>query len=380
MINQYVREKFGPGTAVPCYETLRLAWVELFGPGGSRQRYARSAAGAAASGEHVVVHRPGQVVALDTTEMPVMVRETVFGEPVAASLTLALDVYTHSVVAFRLTLVSDTSVDVAMLLRDVMMPLPLRDDWGEDMEWPYPGVPAGVVAEFAGHRVAHAPVAYTQTPVTAKPKSTCEAVLGFYGADHTRMTLPQLVHATRTSLRDHGTKVLILDDITRLKMHREADQDTLDLLRSLMSMHVTLVLVGVGIPSSGLLREGRCDPRSGQWVLPPARGDRSFNDEAATQTETPLRPGQPRPVPLRHPRGHRRLGRPPGRGRTAAAPVPRTARHAHRGHHARIPLPPHQRHRRPARTPRRRRLRAGRRRRLRSADHRSAGHHRDQPR
>jgi hypothetical protein len=39
-----------------------------------------------------------------------------------------------SLVAFRLALVSDTSVDVAMLLRDVMMPLPLREDWGQDME------------------------------------------------------------------------------------------------------------------------------------------------------------------------------------------------------------------------------------------------------
>ena len=55
----------------------------------------------------------------------------------------------------------------------------------------------------------------------------------------------------RTSLYDHGTKVLILDDITRLRMHREADQDALDLMRSLMSMHVTLVLIGVGIPGSG---------------------------------------------------------------------------------------------------------------------------------
>ena len=29
-----------------------------------------------------------------------------------------------------------------MLLRDVMMPLPMREDWGPDMEWPYPGIPA----------------------------------------------------------------------------------------------------------------------------------------------------------------------------------------------------------------------------------------------
>lgn len=116
--------------------------------------------------DHVVVHRPGQVVALDTTVLPVKVREHVFGDPVSVHLTLALDVYTRSIVAFRLTLVSDTSVDVAMVLRDVMLPLPLRDDWGEDMEWPYPGVPAAVVAEFAGHRVAALPFFAPETVTT----------------------------------------------------------------------------------------------------------------------------------------------------------------------------------------------------------------------
>ena len=104
-----------------------------------------------------MLHRPGQVVALDTTVLPVKVRETMFGEAVSAHLTMALDGYTHSIVAFRLTLVSDTSVDVAMLIRDIMMPLPMRDGWDPDMEWPYPGVPAAVVAEFAGHKVAGLP-------------------------------------------------------------------------------------------------------------------------------------------------------------------------------------------------------------------------------
>lgn len=132
-----------------------------------------------------------------------------------------------------------------------------------------------------GTRDLLATVAYVQTPVTATPKSVCEAILGFYGADHAKMTLPQLVHTVRASLYEHGTKVLILDDITRLKMHREADQDALDLLRSLMSMHVTLVLVGVGIAQSGLLREGR-----GATPVPSrAANGRSYNDEAATQTE-----------------------------------------------------------------------------------------------
>jgi hypothetical protein len=166
LICQYIREKFGPGISVPSYWTLRRTWAEWFGPGGARQRYARSAAKLPVTGEHVVIHRPGQVVALDTSPLGVKVREHVFGEPVTASLTLALDVYTHSLVAFRLTLVSDTSVDVAMLLRDVMMPLPLREDWGQDMEWPYPGIPASLVASFAGHKVAALPFFAPETVTT----------------------------------------------------------------------------------------------------------------------------------------------------------------------------------------------------------------------
>jgi hypothetical protein len=36
--------------------------------------------------------------------------------------------------------------------------------------------------------------------------------------------------------------------------HRGDDQDTLDLIRELMDLNVTLVLIGAGIPGSGLLR------------------------------------------------------------------------------------------------------------------------------
>jgi hypothetical protein len=123
-----------------------------------------------------------------------------------------------------------------------------------------------------GTRDLHAPVAYVQTPVTATPKSICAAILDFYGAPMGKYaTLPQLVHQVRTSLHDHGTKVLILDDITRLRMHREADQDALDLVRSLMAMDVTLVLVGVGIRTSGLLGDG-------------AGGRHGPGEELATQT------------------------------------------------------------------------------------------------
>ncbi|MEU1891192.1 transposase [Streptomyces pristinaespiralis] len=168
LIHQYVRETFGAKVEVPGYDTLRTVWREWFGPTGARQRYSRSAAKAQqhATGRHVVVHRPGQVVALDTTVLPVKVLDDVFGDPVSVHLTLALDVYTHSIVAFRLSLVSDSSIDVAMVLRDVLMPLPMRPDWGKDMEWAYPGVPGTVVADFAGHVVAGLPFLAPETVTT----------------------------------------------------------------------------------------------------------------------------------------------------------------------------------------------------------------------
>jgi hypothetical protein len=160
-----VREQFGPEVAVPSYAVLRRVWMEWFGSGRQRQRYARSAE-LPTRGGYVLIDRPGQVVALDTTVLPVMVRESVFDDPVKVHITLALDTYSHSICAFRLTLVSDTSVDVAMLLRDVMLPLPMREDWGEEMEWPYPGLPAAVVSEFCGHEAAGLPFFSAETVTT----------------------------------------------------------------------------------------------------------------------------------------------------------------------------------------------------------------------
>jgi hypothetical protein len=137
-----------------------------------------------------------------------------------------------------------------------------------------------------GTRDLIAPVAYVRTPVKATPISACQRILDFYGEDHKGMRQDELTRTVKTAIFEHATRALILDDITRLKLHREADQDVLDLIRELMSLPVTLILVGVGIPQSGLLRQGRKDAATRQWVFPPVtdRG-RSPNDEAATQTE-----------------------------------------------------------------------------------------------
>jgi hypothetical protein len=68
----------------------------------------------------------------------------------------------------------------------------------------------------------------------------------------------------RVAVRNHCTTGLLIDDITRLRLYRGDDQDTLDLIRELMDINVALVLIGVEIPGSALLRGARADPRAGQ--------------------------------------------------------------------------------------------------------------------
>jgi AAA domain len=129
-----------------------------------------------------------------------------------------------------------------------------------------------------GTRDVFVPVAYCRLPVKATPKALCKTILDIYGDPHPT-TLHDLVRSVRDAVRDHATTALLIDDITRLKLHRGDDQDTLDLIRELMDLGATLVLIGVDIPGSGLLGSARPDPASGQWAFTGAHGD-----AAATQT------------------------------------------------------------------------------------------------
>jgi hypothetical protein len=121
--------------------------------------------------------------------------------------------------------------------------------------------------------------------VTATPKSLCTSILGFFRAPTRKSaTLPELVRQVADSLYDHGVKALILDDISRLRMHRADDQDVLDLMRAFMSLDVTLILTGVNISGIGLLREAKWNKKTRQWEMPPLESTRIHGLEV-TQTE-----------------------------------------------------------------------------------------------
>lgn len=209
-----------------------------------------------------------------------------------------------------------------------------------------------------GTRDLVAPVAYVRCPVKATPISTCQRILDFYGEDYKGMRLEDLVRTVKTAITEHATKALVIDDITRLKLHREADQDVLDLIREMMSMPVTLILVGVGIPTSGLLREGRRDPKSGLWLIEPVKDrGRSPNEHAATQHERRFELVDLNPFHYGTSKQIAAWIEPPAGPGEAHSPAERHRRHAHRRRHARVPLRPHRwrrrhpRKARPARLP-----------------------------
>ena len=152
--------------ALPAVETYRTIRKQWFPSGGARMKYQRTDALLPDQMVSVKPTRPGQVVMLDTSDWDALVRDGLFGEPTTAKLTLAVDVYTRSIVGFRFTLTSDKSIDVAMVLRDVMMPMPMREGWDSDAEWPYSGVPASVLAEGIGYTVAGKPFFEIETATT----------------------------------------------------------------------------------------------------------------------------------------------------------------------------------------------------------------------
>lgn len=92
-MHQYMSERFPtfPTEKIPSHWTFPAVWEEWFGPGGARPRYGRTAEAAAEAGVPAGWWSTGQaVLVLDSTPMPVKLRETVFGDAITATLTLAL--------------------------------------------------------------------------------------------------------------------------------------------------------------------------------------------------------------------------------------------------------------------------------------------------
>jgi transposase InsO family protein len=93
----------------------------------------------------LVAERPGEFVAIDTTPLDVFAIDPFTFQWVGLDLTAALDVCTRSILAFRLTPYSTQGVDLALLLSDLLSPMPVDGRWPADVPYPYCGVPENLV-------------------------------------------------------------------------------------------------------------------------------------------------------------------------------------------------------------------------------------------
>ena len=93
----------------------------------------------------LVAERPGEFVAIDTTSLDVFAIDPFTFQWVGLDLTAAIDVCTRSILAFRLTPFSTQGVDLALLLSDLLSPMPVDGRWPADVPYPYCGVPENLM-------------------------------------------------------------------------------------------------------------------------------------------------------------------------------------------------------------------------------------------
>lgn len=102
------------------------------------------------------------------------------------------------------------------------------------------------------------PVLWVSLPTDVTVKSFAMGMVAYYGEPaNERDTQVNLARKARNLIAECGTRLIVIDDITRMQMHREADQSVSDFIRELQETGATVVGVGVDIENSGLLTEGK---------------------------------------------------------------------------------------------------------------------------
>lgn len=87
---------------------------------------------------------PFQLVEMDTSPLDALAIDGKDGKPATPFLTLAIDLYSRSIVAWRLTPSDPTAEDITFMLFDMLAPKVMREDWPETASWKY-GIPETLI-------------------------------------------------------------------------------------------------------------------------------------------------------------------------------------------------------------------------------------------
>lgn len=96
---------------------------------------------------HFVTHRPGEMVLIDSTPLDAYALDPLTFQWIQIQLTIAYDLFTRSILAWRFTPVSTKAVDAAMLLYDLLRPKTVGSGWSDTTHWAYVGVPESIIVE-----------------------------------------------------------------------------------------------------------------------------------------------------------------------------------------------------------------------------------------
>ena len=170
----YLTRKYGPDVvSLPSESTMRRVLKELtkgrgtFGPAKGRRSIANRPE---TPFGRLKASRPGEVVLIDSSPLDVFALDPIKGWA-SHELIIALDVYTRSILAWRITPKNPKAVDAVLLLRDIITPTTMRPHWPESVRWPYHGVPETLLLNGPGEQgVAGVPVVAPETVAVDRAK------------------------------------------------------------------------------------------------------------------------------------------------------------------------------------------------------------------
>lgn len=91
--------------------------------------------------------RPGEVVLIDSTPLDAFVLDPNTLKPFRVTLTIAIDLYTRSLVGWRFS-PTDKAIDAALLLADIISPKRSREFFGGAATKPFVGIPQSIVTRL----------------------------------------------------------------------------------------------------------------------------------------------------------------------------------------------------------------------------------------
>ncbi|MFN8133117.1 MAG: transposase [Solirubrobacteraceae bacterium] len=114
--------------------------------------------------------RSGEVAQIDSTILDVMALDRATGVMGRPEVTLAVDAFDRSIRSVRVAAQGTKAVDAALMVYDLLCPVPWREPWGEECAWNFQGVPERLVIDMSrealrGSRPAQSPFGRPQTVV-----------------------------------------------------------------------------------------------------------------------------------------------------------------------------------------------------------------------